>query len=91
MRRKSRYTPTSTKKLMIAMPIRKNTETNVPITPPTSINPGKRCCRLLAVRAMISEAANTTVEWPSEKKRPTVIGRLPSCINLRVMLSIAAM
>ena len=79
------------KKLMIAMPIRKNTDTNVPITPPTSINPGKRCCRRLSVRAMISEAANTTVEWPSEKKRPTVIGRLPSCINLRVMLSIAAM
>ena len=76
---------------MIAMPIRKHTETNVPTTPPTSINPGKRCCTLLAVRAMMTEAANTTVEWPREKKRPTVIGRLPSCINLRVMLSIAAM
>ena len=70
---------------------RNNAETNVPITPPTSINPGKRCCRLLAVRAITSEAANTTVEWPSEKKNPTVIGRLPSCINLRVTLSIAAM
>lgn len=76
---------------MIAMPIRKNTETNVPTTPPTSINPGKRRCRLLAVRARTREAANTTVEWPSEKKSPTVMGRVPSCINLRVMLSIAAM
>ena len=28
---------------------------------------------------------------PSEKKRPTPIGRLPSCISLRVTLSMAAM
>ena len=26
----------------------------------------------------------TIVEWPSEKKNPTVVGRWPSCINRRV-------
>ena len=34
---------------------------------------------------------NTTVEWPSEKKNPTLIGRLPSLISFRVVLSMAAM
>ena len=36
-------------------------------------------------------SANTTVEWPSEKKKPTLSGRWPSAISLRVVLSIAAM
>src|SRR5690242_19591136 len=36
-------------------------------------------------------SANTTVEWPREKKKPTLSGRLPSAMNLRVVLSIAAM
>ena len=31
------------------------------------------------------------VEWPREKKNPTPSGRRPSCISLRVVLSIAAM
>ena len=31
------------------------------------------------------------VECPSEKKNPTLSGRLPSAISLRVVLSIAAM
>ena len=30
----------------------------------------------------------TASEWPSEKNRPTEIGRLPSCISLRTTLSI---
>ena len=34
---------------------------------------------------------NTIVEWPSEKKKPTLSGRLPSAISLRVVLSMAAM
>ena len=34
---------------------------------------------------------NTIVEWPSEKKKPTLSGRWPSAISLRVVLSIAAM
>ena len=33
----------------------------------------------------------TTDEWPSEKKNPTLSGRLPSLISLRVVLSMAAM
>ena len=36
-------------------------------------------------------SANTIVEWPSEKKKPTLSGRWPSAISLRVVLSIAAM
>ena len=33
----------------------------------------------------------TIVECPSEKQKPTLSGRLPSPINLRVVLSIAEM
>ena len=54
--------------LIIAIANKNSTETDVPITPPTSIKPGKRCCRLLAVTAMSREAAMTMLEWPSEKK-----------------------
>ena len=43
-----------------------------------------------AVSATASEASTTTVECPSAKKKPTATGRFPSCINLRVTLSIAA-
>ena len=34
--------------------------------------------------AITSDSATTIVEWPSEKKRPTATGRLPSCISFRV-------
>ena len=33
----------------------------------------------------------TIVEWPSEKKNPTLSGRWPSAISFRVVLSIAPM
>ena len=36
-------------------------------------------------------SANTIVEWPREKKNPTLRGRLPSDISFRVVLSIAEM
>ena len=36
-------------------------------------------------------AAKTIVEWPREKKKPTLSGRWPSVISLRVVLSIAPM
>ena len=36
-------------------------------------------------------STNTTVECPSEKKKPTDSGRLPSLTSLRVVLSMAAM
>jgi hypothetical protein len=35
--------------------------------------------------------ATTIVEWPSENQKPMLIGRLPSFISLRVVLSIADM
>ena len=34
---------------------------------------------------------NTIVEWPRENQNPTLKGRLPSRISLRVVLSIAEM
>jgi hypothetical protein len=40
---------------------------------------------------MTIDPTNTIVECPSEKYSPTVTGCLPSCISLRVTLSIAAM
>ena len=53
--------------------------------------------RIRRARAALTPAASstastsTTVEWPSEKKKPTLSGRPPSAISLRVVLSIAAM
>ena len=44
-----------------------------------------------AEMAIRTDRATTIVEWPSEKKSPTPTGRWPSCISLRVVLSIAAM
>ena len=41
------------------------------------------------VKAIASR--KTIVECPSEKKKPTLSGRWPSVISLRVVLSIAAM
>src|ERR1019366_8974328 len=41
--------------------------------------------------ANMNASTNTIVECPSEKKNPTLNGRLPSDISLRVVLSIAEM
>ena len=41
--------------------------------------------------AISSARTKTTVECPSEKKKPTLSGRRPSAMSLRVVLSIAAM
>ena len=41
--------------------------------------------------ANASASTKTIVEWPSEKKKPTLSGRWPSVISLRVVLSIAPM
>ena len=38
-----------------------------------------------------SVSPKTTLECPSEKKKPTLSGRWPSAISLRVVLSIAPM
>jgi hypothetical protein len=70
---------------------RNSADTPVPISAPVSLKASKRDCIAAAVAAMANDAAITTVEWPSEKKKPTAAGRLPSCISLRVTLSMAAM
>ena len=70
---------------------RKAAETEVPIMPPTAWKSSSSSLNAAAVAATPMVASTTTVEWPSEKNKPTAIGRLPSCISLRVTLSIAAM
>jgi hypothetical protein len=76
---------------MHASTSRKAADTAVPSVPPSSRNASKRSRSANAVSATPSVAATTIVEWPSEKNRPTVTGRRPSCISLRVATSIAAM
>ena len=77
-------------RLAAAMANRKSAETRVPITPPTLLNWSKWVLSTVAVAATPAAARMTTVEWPSAKKKPTLTGRLPSCISLRVTLSMAA-
>ncbi|HLI21512.1 MAG TPA: hypothetical protein VKV32_10370 [Stellaceae bacterium] len=57
----------------------------------TSRKAAKRVCNSVAASATPAEASATTEAWPSEKYSPTPTGRYPSCISLRVTLSIAAM
>jgi hypothetical protein len=50
--------------------------------------------RVSAARVASDSAAaspNTTLAWPSEKKKPMPIGRRPCASIFRVVLSIAAM
>ena len=77
--------------LAIAMANRNNADTKVPTMPPKLLNASKRPCNSVVATAIATVSATTIVEWPSEKNRPTPTGRRPSCINLRVTLSIAAM
>ena len=50
-------------------------------------------CRFRARMPKFSRTASTstTLEWPSEKKKPTPSGRFPSPTSFRVVLSMAAM
>ena len=77
------------------MTYRKVPDTPVPIRPVTlcSVEPSFSTWppRALMPTANRKASMNTIVEWPSEKKNPTLSGRLPSAISLRVVLSIAAM
>ena len=70
-------------------------ETPVPIQPVTlcSVEPSLLTGPPSALTPIANRNASTKtiVECPSEKKKPTLIGRLPSAISLRVVLSIAAM
>jgi hypothetical protein len=77
----------------LARPIasRNRAETAVPMTPPMPWNSSSRPCIAAAVAAITIEASTTTVEWPSEKKKPAECGDFPSCISLRTTLSMAAM
>ncbi len=75
----------------MAMANRNPAETRVPATAPKVVNESNRSLSEAEKTAIAMESAITIVEWPSEKKRPTPTGRLPSCMSLRVTLSIAAM
>ena len=76
---------------MAAMMSRKAADTEVPITPPMAWKSSSSSLKVAAVAATAMVASTTTVEWPSEKNRPAATGRLPSCMSLRVTLSMAAM
>mmetsp|Transcript_50798 Transcript_50798/g.148021 ORF Transcript_50798/g.148021 Transcript_50798/m.148021 type:complete len:204 (+) Transcript_50798:495-1106(+) len=70
---------------------RKLPEIEAPNTPPTVV---KSCRRDFMKSLATTTAAHmivTTLECPSAKKRPTVAGRLPATVSLRVTLSMAAM
>ena len=77
------------------MATRKTPDTLVPTRPPMLFS-----CPLslttLATRAFTaspnrSAIKNTTLEWPSEKKKPTPTGLRPCWRSLRVVLSMAEM
>ena len=53
--------------------------------------PTTPCTIHLTARPNAIATMSTTVEWPSEKKKPTPIGFLPPCSSLRVVLSMAEM
>ncbi len=81
--------------LSAAIKYRKLPETRVPIqvvswcSPESPFLTGPASALIPTVRS--SESANTIVECPSENQNPTLNGRLPSDISLRVVLSIAEM
>ena len=70
-------------------------DTPVPMSPVTecSVEPSSSTGPASALMPSEKSSARTktTVEWPSEKKKPTLSGRWPSAMNLRVVLSMAAM
>ncbi|MDQ1232018.1 hypothetical protein QE379_003444 [Sphingomonas sp. SORGH_AS 879] len=75
---------------MIAMANRKLAETMVAMVPPLCPNASKSAS-VLAASATVVAAISTMAEWPIANHRPTAMGRWPSCISLRVTLSMAAM
>ena len=62
----------------------------MPATSPTTCRAGiaPTTARVAYTNATIR--ATTTLECPRENQKPTVVGRLPSCINFLVVLSMAA-
>ena len=77
------------------MRYRKVPETPVPISPVTLCNCDPSFATWpFSARTPIAnrnDSRKTIVEWPREKKKPTLIGRFPSAMSLRVVLSIAEM
>ena len=70
-------------------------ETSGPISPvaPCSADPSSSTAPLSprTPTTTSTPSARTIVECPSENQKPTLSGRCPSPISLRVVLSIAAM
>ena len=66
------------------------------LNPPVPTTLPRSCASLMWSRIQAEPTAirihstNTTVEWPRENQRPTVRGRFPSLISLRVTLSMAS-
>ena len=95
MRRKIRTMLTSTIRFSSPITSRNEPDTSGPITPVAccSEEPSSSTAPL-SPRTPITTStpsANTIVECPSENQKPTLSGRWPSAISLRVVLSIAAM
>jgi hypothetical protein len=80
---------------MSPMTSRKAPETLGPISPVAwcSVEPSSSTAPLSPFTPTANSAvsAKTIDEWPSEKKNPTLMGRCPSLISLRVVLSMAPM
>ena len=74
---------------MIANKIKNEAETETPMIPPTRLKSSNFELMADDVAATTSEVIITTVEWPSEKKKPTVTGRWPDASRRRVIRSIA--
>ena len=77
-------------RLIAAIAKRKPAEKIVAMTLPAALSVSN-CASALAVAAIATEAIRITALCPIANHRPTLIGRVPSCISLRVTLSIAAM
>ena len=87
--------PISTTRLRMPIRNRNEPETVGPISPVAwcrlELSFATSPLRPLMPSANPTASRKTTVEWPSEKKKPTLSGRWPSLISLRVVLSIAPM
>ena len=88
--RKARHTPRRMTMFIAAIRNRNRAEAEVETMPPIPLQASKRVCSAAAVAATAAATSRTTVECPMAKKKPTETGRPPSCISLRVTLSIAA-
>ena len=95
IRRNTLMIPISTTRLRMPMIIKKVPDTATPTTPVIrcriELSSATWPARARTPTASSPTSTNTIVEWPRENQKPTDIGRWPSAISLRVVLSIAAM